>query len=114
VVATCEAEFALVIERNAEALRRELGHDPTDWAQLIHRHGALGAVRHWLRANNDASTELMYLAAADRLDQSNECYVLVYQSLFDHEGRHVAYRRLRCHGGPVDRWLRDRLSGGRP
>jgi hypothetical protein len=109
-VETCEAEFTLVIERNAEALRRELGHSSTDWEQLTHQHGVLGAARQWLRASNDAAIELLYLAAADRLDQSIEWYVLVYQALFDDEERYVAYRRLRSHGAPVDRWLEDRLS----
>jgi hypothetical protein len=105
-----EREFGLVMERGAEALRREIGYDPSRWTQMVKSHGAVEAAKRLLGSGSDVSAGLTELAMADRLDQSVEWFVLVYDELFEAEERQTAYRRLRLHDGPVDRWLKERLG----
>jgi hypothetical protein len=109
-----EREFALVMERGTETLRREIGYDPARWTQMVHQHGAVDAAKRLLGSGSDTSAGLAKLAMTDRLDQSVEWFVLVYDELFEPEERQVAYRRLRLHDAPVDRWLRERLGRRRP
>jgi hypothetical protein len=109
-----EREFALVMERGAEALRREIDYDPTRWTQMVRRLGAVDAAKQLLGSGSDVSAGLTTLALADRLDQSVEWFVPVYDELFEQEERQVAYRWLRLHDAAIDRWLRERLGRRRP
>ena len=103
-------EFALVMEHGTEALRREIGYDPTRWVQMVRRHGSVNAAKRLLASGDDTSTGLATLTMADRLDQSVEWFVLVYAELFEPEERQIAHRRLRLHDAPIDQWLRERLG----
>lgn len=107
-----EREFALVMERGTETLRREIGYNPTRWSQMVGRHGAVAAAKRLLASASDTSSGLSTLAMHQRLDQSVEWFVLVYDELFEPEERRMAYRRLRLYEAPIDRWLQERL--GRP
>lgn len=109
-----EREFALVIERGAEALKREIGYDPTRWTQMVARHSAVAAAKRLMATEGDVSSGLTTLAMHERLDQSVEWFVLVYDDLFDQSERQTAYRRLRVYEAPVDAWLRNRLSRHHP
>ena len=102
------------MEQGAEALRREIGYDPARWTQMVRQHGAVDAAKKLLASGDDVSAGLTTLATAGRLDQSVEWFVLVYGELFEPEERQVAYRRLRLHDAPVDRWLRERLARRHP
>jgi hypothetical protein len=108
------AEFALVMERGAEALEREIAYDPTRWVQMVGRHGAVEAATRLLASGSDVSSGLSTLAMAGRLDQSVEWFVLVYDDLFTPEERQAAHRRLRLYEAPVDQWLRERLGRRHP
>ena len=103
-------EFALVMEHGTEALRREIGYDPSRWVQMVRRLGAVDAAKRLLASADDTSTGLATLTMADRLDQSVEWFVLVYAELFEPEERQIAHRRLRLHDAPIDQWLRERLG----
>ena len=103
-------EFALVMERGTEALRREIGYDPSRWVQMVRRYGAVEAAKRLLSSGDDTSAGLATLTMANRLDQSVEWFVLVYADLFEPEERETAHRRLRLHDAPIDQWLRERLG----
>jgi hypothetical protein len=103
-------EFGLLLEKNNEALLREIGYGPAPWASTVERHEAVDTAKHLLRTGDHVSTGLAELATADRLDQSIEWYVLVYADLFEPEERQVAYQRLSLHNVSIDQWLVERLS----
>jgi hypothetical protein len=107
-------EFALVMEHGTEALRQEIGYDPSRWVQMVRRYGAVDAAKRLLASGGDTSAGLATLTMAGRLDQSVEWFVLVYADLFEPEERQIAHRRLRLHDAPVDRWLRERLGRRSP
>jgi hypothetical protein len=101
-----EGRFHSAMVAGIEISKREVGYNPTRFAQMVGELGGLEAARHLLRGR-DASDGFTTLWEHGRLDISVEAVVLLpsYHELFTAEQLETARRRLTEHRFDVDSWL---------
>jgi hypothetical protein len=111
VMSRQETEFTREMVHGVEALKVEIGYNPTRFSQMVTDYGGPEAARRLLSGPN-ASDGFTTLWMNSRLDMSVEFFALLpwYADLFTETQRATARFRLSEHKFDVDAALAERLK----